>query len=316
MRTEPVATLHAPARGVRALADGVVVEDPGRITPGAARFVRRVVAPLVRLCFRPTLEGIGHLPRGAYLLVANHSAGMGIAELASFLVLYLRTVGPDRPLAGFALPLGFRVFPLSFVLRLLGAIPATYAAAERTLAAGVPILVFPGGDHETMRPAWQANRVDFGGRVGFLRIAARAGIPVVPLGISGSHFTAPILLRSNVLATLLAVPRLIGLKRWAISVLGVVGAIAILALVPLSWPLRLALAWLWLGSPLVFLPWVPWTIRMRIGVPIPAAELFADRSGNESADALQPALARVEAAVQLQVGRASSQPSVAQHFER
>jgi 1-acyl-sn-glycerol-3-phosphate acyltransferase len=301
LRTEPAAALHVPARGIRAFADKVVIEDPGRIAPGAARFVRRVVAPLVRLCFRPTLEGSEHLPQGAYLLVANHSAGMGIAELASFLVLYLRHVGADRPLAGFALPLGFRVFPLSFVLRLLGAIPATYAAAERTLAAGVPILVFPGGDHETMRPAWAANQVDFGGRVGFLRIAARAGVPVVPLGIAGSHYTAPILLRSRVLATLLGVPRLIGLKRWAISLLGVIGAIAILALVPLAWPVRAVLAVLWLGSPLVFLPWVPWTIRMRIGVPIPAADLFADRSGNEGAGDLQAALARVEAAVQAQV---------------
>jgi 1-acyl-sn-glycerol-3-phosphate acyltransferase len=301
LRTPPAAALHVPARGVRALADGVVIDDPGRITPGAARFVRRVVAPLVRLCFRPTLEGSDNLPPGAYLLVANHSAGMGLAELASFLVLYRRHVGPERPLAGFALPLGFRVFPLSWLLRLLGAIPATYAAAERTLAAGVPILVFPGGDHETMRPVWDANRVDFGGRVGFLRIAARAGVPVVPLGITGSHYTAPILLRSRALATVLAVPRLIGLKRWAISVLGVAGAIAILALVPLAWPARVALAVLWLGSPLVFLPWIPWTVRMRIGAPIPAADLFADRSGNEGAGDLQAALARVEAAVQAQV---------------
>jgi 1-acyl-sn-glycerol-3-phosphate acyltransferase len=287
---------------VRALADGVVVDDPGRITPGAARFVRGVVAPLVRLCFRPTLAGSDNLPtHGAYLLVANHSAGMGLAELASFVVLYLRAFGTARPMAGFALPLGFRVFPLSVLLRLLGAIPATYASAERTLAAGVPILVFPGGDHETLRPVWQAKRVDFGGRVGFLRIAARAGVPVVPLGISGSHYTAPILLRSRALATLLGVPRLIGLRRWAISVLGVAGVVAILALVPLGWPARAALAWLWLGSPLVFLPWVPWTIHMRIGAPIPATSLFADRSGNEGAGALQPALARVQAAVQAQV---------------
>ncbi|MGH8030344.1 MAG: 1-acyl-sn-glycerol-3-phosphate acyltransferase [Arenimonas sp.] len=305
LRPEPVAALFAPARGVRALADAVVIDDPGRIAPGAARFVRRVVEPLVRWCFRPTLAGSENLPtQGAYLLVANHSGGMGLAELACFLVLCLRTVGPDRPMAGFALPLGFRVFPLSLVLRLLGAIPATYTAAERTLGAGVPILVFPGGDHESLRPIWQANRVDFGGRVGFLRIAARAGVPIVPLGIRGSHFTAPIVLRSKALAYLLGVPRLIGLKRWALSVLGLAGAISIMTLVPLAWPARAALAWLWLGSPLVFLPWVPWTIRMRIGAPIPAEVLFGDCSGNEGAGELQDVLARVRTAVQAQVDAA------------
>lgn len=262
------------------------------------RLALRIIHPIVRLCHRATLEGTHHLPeRAPFLLVANHSAGLGITEILSFIALYLRHVGPDRPLAGFALPLGFRVFPLSALLRAVGAIPSTYEAASQTLAAGVPILVFPGGDHETLRSLWQANRVDFGGRLGFLKIALAAGVPVVPLGIRGSHLTAPVLFRSRLLATLLVGPRLIGQKRWGVSLLGALGAAALLAFAPVSWPLRAALTWLWLGSALTFLPWIPWTLRMRIGAPITAADLFPAEARDGDAH-LRRALGRVEAAVQ------------------
>jgi hypothetical protein len=30
----------------------------------------------------------------------------------------------------------------------IGALPSTYQAAEAALRAGVPVMVFPGGDHE------------------------------------------------------------------------------------------------------------------------------------------------------------------------
>jgi hypothetical protein len=278
--------------------DRVEVAHPGQPSPWVLR-VARVLEPIVRVLHRPTLEGTEHLPgSGSFLLVANHSAGIGIAETVAFVVTYLRTVGPDRPLAGFALPVDFRIFPLSAVLRGLGAVPSTYAAAEQTIAAGIPLMVFPGGDHEALRPIWQAGRVDFGGRVGFLRIARAARIPVVPLGIRGGHMTAPVLVRSRALATLLVVPRLLGVTRWGISLLGLIVAALIALFVPVPWPARAGLVWLWLGSPLVFLPWVPWTIRMRIGAPLSATDLFAAGGSAENDEQLHQALGRVQGAVQ------------------
>ncbi len=279
--------------------EGVAVERPGRMSPAFARWALRWLDPVVRVLWRPTLEGEANLPAtGPFLLVANHSAGLGVAEILSVGLLWLRRVGVDRPLAGYAHPIGFRLFPLTAFLRAVGAIPSTYDAAERALAAGAPILMFPGGDHETLRPLHHAHRVDFGGRVGFLRIARAAGVPVVPLGIRGGHFTAPVLVRSRLLATLLVAPRLGGVKRWGVSLLGLVGAAAIVALVPASPAVRALLVWLWLGSPLVFLPWVPWTLRLRIGAPIAAADLFPAALCDGTDADLKRALARVQAAVQ------------------
>lgn len=296
----PAPALFIGAMDPARWAEGTVVDHPGRAAPAIVSFARRYLDPVVQWCHRPTLEGVEHLPPdGPFLLVANHSAGLGAAEIFAFVVLYLRHVGAERPLAAFAHPAGFKIFPLSRVMRAIGAVPSTYAAAAQALSAGVPLLVFPGGDHETCRPLWQAHRVDFGGRVGFARIAREAGVPVVPMGIRGGHFTAPILVRSRALATLLVMPRLLGPKRWAVSLLGLLGAAAIVAWGPASWPLRALLVWLWLGSPLTFVPWVPWTLRFRIGAPIPAARLFRDRSDEE----LARAATTVQAAVQALVDR-------------
>ncbi len=272
------------------------IASPGRVTPLFARLIHRFLLPVVRVLWRPTLTGTENLPTsGPYLLVANHSAGVGFAEIHCFIALYLDQVGPAHPLAGFALPVGFRIWPLSAVHRQIGTIPSTYEAAAATLARGVPILVFPGGDHESLAPIWESNHVDFAGRLGFLRIAHRAQVPIVPLGIRGGHMTAPIVLRSRLLANLLVTPRLIfGVKRWGASLLGVLGALAFAVFLPLEWPWRALLIWLWLGSPVTFLPWLPWTVRMRAGTPLPARELLGD--GSDAA--LRQALVRVQDAVQ------------------
>jgi 1-acyl-sn-glycerol-3-phosphate acyltransferase len=276
----------------------IEVDNPSAFSPLVVRIAHALFWPLVRLLFRPCLEDVENLPKdGPYLLVANHSAGAGIAEIMCITVLYLRQVGPDRPLALFALPQGFSVSPLSLLLKSIGAIPSTYDAARQTLAKRVPILIFPGGDHETLRPIWQANRVDFGGRTGFLKIARESGVPIVPLGIHGSHYTCPILLRSELLSWLLVVPRVIGLKRWGLSLTGILGAAVILTLAPIGLEWRLLLTWVWLGSPLVFMPIVPWRIRLRIGKPLATQELFAAGADHELVDAL----GRVEREVELLV---------------
>jgi 1-acyl-sn-glycerol-3-phosphate acyltransferase len=271
--------------------------DPGRPTPGFVRFAKRWLRPIVKAAYRPTLDGLERLPTDRpFMLVSNHSAGMSIAEILSFIVLYLDKVGPDRPLAGFAHPFGFHVYPASALLRGVGAIPSTYDAARDTLAKGVPLLVFPGGDYETLRPVWQANRVDFGGRKGFLRLARELRVPIVPMGIQGSHYTAPVLWRGRALSKVFLFPWLFGLKRYGLTLLGVGMATAIFLAVPLAWPLRAGLMWAALASPLAFWPIVPWTIHMRVGTPILPETLF---DGGPADDAqLERALRHVQGAVQ------------------
>lgn len=272
------------------------VEHPGRPSPGAVRWIDRFVRPWMRLAHRPSLHGTEHLPIGRpYMLVANHSGGVAMAELLSFASLYLEKVGAERPLAGFAHPLAFRIWPASSIVGGLGAVPSTYDSARDTLARGVPLLIFPGGDHDSLRPIWRAFDVDFTGRKGFLRIAREMQVPVVPMGIRGSHFTVPILWRSRWLLPIgLVLPRALGIKRWCLTALGVAGAVWMLLGPGADWslPAQIAATMAWLTSPFIFLPIVPWTVTMRIGPPMEPAELFTGTDA-EALDRVERAIERL-----------------------
>lgn len=272
------------------------VVNPGVASPFAVRLLTRVALPIVRLVHRATLEGTDLLPAtGPFLLVANHPSSIGASELGAFAALYAKRFGRSRPLAGFAMAASFGWWPLSWVFPHIGAIPSTYTAARATLAAGVPIVLLPGGDHEGFRPFWEQRHADFGGRLGFLRIAREAWVPIVPMGFQG--VCAPMLRRSRLLALLFGWPRLVGVKRYGLSVLAVVGASLILSLVPLAWPWRVLLAWAFAASPLALLPWIPARIRIRVGAPMAPETLFGPRDDSASDDALRRALSLVEDAV-------------------
>jgi len=245
----------------------------GRFDRRAAAMFMRWVAPGLRWVFRPRVAGVEHLPRaGGFLVVANHSGGAGMAEIAC-LVMMKRDHFDDIPIAAMAHPVSFHLWPLTAVMRWVGAIPSTRRAAAGVLGDGIGVLVFPGGDHEAARPLWEAGRVDFGGRQGFLRLAQAAGVPVVPLGIAGSHLSVPILWRSRVLPWLLVLPRVFGIKRYPLTLTGVLGVVACLAWVP-GWMAWVA-AWLWMVSVLPLLPVVPVRIGYHFGAPMGADELFA-----------------------------------------
>jgi hypothetical protein len=95
------------------------------------------------------------------------------------------------------------------------------------------------------------------------------------------------------LPRLLVNPYLPGVrKRYPITLAGVLGVALRFALCPVgSWWITAPLALLCLTTPISQLPFVPWSIRLRIGDPIEPDELFAG-------DDLDSAYQRAQDAVQ------------------
>jgi 1-acyl-sn-glycerol-3-phosphate acyltransferase len=187
-------------------------------TVGGARdpaFLRRARPWLERYAsyFRSEVRGFERLPaEGPFLVVGNHSGGQLPPDLPVLLTAWWRERGEDEPI--YAL---FHSFVLGLpgvgpVMARGGGIEASPAAAEEVLAAGGILIDYPGGDHEVFRPWRDRNRIEFGGRLGAIRLALRTQVPVVPAVSVGAHETLVVLARGTRVATLLGLDRIFRIK--------------------------------------------------------------------------------------------------------
>lgn len=239
----------------------------------------RLYAPVMRVVDRvwpARVYGVERLPESdRYLLVANHS-GVGMVESLVLARAWIEaTRGPGRvhrPLAAMAHSTLFKLPGVGDVMRGVGAVEATREGAAHALARGAALLLFPGGDHEAMRPVWRARDVDFAGRRGWIRLAREHALPIVPMAITGSHVTAPTLGYSRRLAWI--GPRFVGMHRLPFSALSIAAASAVLlgSRRPLVARVPLAAGAYAAG---VFVPFVPSRIGFHLCAPL-ALEALSD----------------------------------------
>ncbi len=141
-------------------------------------------------------------------------------EILTLLCLWAERFGLSRPVVGLAHDIGLW-WPFRLVVLRIGGVRASSAAGLRPLAQGFPVLVFPGGDLDALRPFRARNQVVWGHRHGFLRTARDARVPVVPLVISGSHAQYTLLPGGPLIARLLGL-RHLRLATWPLPLGGAV----------------------------------------------------------------------------------------------
>jgi 1-acyl-sn-glycerol-3-phosphate acyltransferase len=116
--------------------------------------------------------------------------------------------GAAAPLYSLAYNLLFAAPLLGTTLRRLGIVPASHSNARWALAMGAAVCVFPGGDYEVFRPWSERNRIDFGGRTGFIKLALATRVPVIPMTIHGAHQSTLVLTRGRGIAHATGLDRL------------------------------------------------------------------------------------------------------------
>jgi 1-acyl-sn-glycerol-3-phosphate acyltransferase len=167
---------------------------------------------LASLWFRGEVRGLGNIPEeGPVLLVGNHSGGNVSPDTAVFTLAFSTYFGVERPFYQLAHNLVL-TSPVGPYLRRFGTVAASPENARKALDAGAAVLVYPGGDWEVNRPTWEANRIDFAGRRGFVRLALDAGVPIIPVVSVGGQETALFLTHGERLAKLLRLDKLLRLK--------------------------------------------------------------------------------------------------------
>ncbi len=166
---------------------------------------RTVYDPLYRYWFRAEWEGLEHIPRqGGALIVANHAAAI---PSDAPVIMHGIEKELDRPVYGLAENLLRTIPMLGTLWSRFGGVPAHPDNAYRLLHDDHQlVLVFPEGTKGTgklYRDRYKLNRF---GRGGFVEIAMRAGVPVVPIAVVGAEESMPIIWKSPRLAKLLNIP--------------------------------------------------------------------------------------------------------------
>lgn len=207
------------------------------------KWIERTLVPY----HRPEVYGLDRIPTGRGLFVANHNGGPMLidAYLAAW-ALYKHSGMRDIPFA-LAHDLVMDLPIARQLLKPLGAVRANHRNAGLVFEAGHKLVVFPGGEAETFRPFRERNRIKFGGRTGYIRLALCHDVPIIPLVMQGAHGSFIVIDDMQWLAKALRLDKLLRVK---------------------TWPLTFSLPWgLTLGPPLFFFP-LPVKIRIEFLTPI------------------------------------------------
>jgi 1-acyl-sn-glycerol-3-phosphate acyltransferase len=187
--------------------------DPGRRgdvdvwgrSERARTFARRVFDPFYRSWFRVRWEGLEHLPTtGGALLVANHA---GAVPMDAPVIVHGIEQERGRPVYTLAENVLWTMPFVGTVFSRVGGVNAHPDNAYRLLHDdGALALVFPEGTKATGKPFTERYRLRRFGRGGFVQLAARAGVPVVPIAVVGSEEAMPNLANLAPVARVLRVP--------------------------------------------------------------------------------------------------------------
>jgi 1-acyl-sn-glycerol-3-phosphate acyltransferase len=147
------------------------------------------LARLTHNYFRTEVEGLEHLPSGPAVLVCNHGGALPWDALVVLQVA--REAGRVvRPLIEDAVATAPFVGTL---MTRLGCVRASQDNGQRLLAQGELVAVFPEGMQGLAKPIAKRHRLQRFGRGGFVKLAQRAGVPLVPVAVVGGEETAPLL---------------------------------------------------------------------------------------------------------------------------
>jgi 1-acyl-sn-glycerol-3-phosphate acyltransferase len=137
--------------------------------------------------FRPVVRGFDRIPQGSALMVANHNGGVMMPDVWMFGCAMRKAHGTGSIPYALVHDAALDIPILGPGLAALGAVRASQASADALFTAGKKVLVFPGGDVENLRPFRNRDKIEFGPRRGYVRLAIRHGVPISPIVTSGAH---------------------------------------------------------------------------------------------------------------------------------
>jgi len=213
--------------------------------------------------FHVTTDGWEQVPTDeTVMFVGSHNGGIAAPDMHMMLYDWCRRFGTERPLYGLMSPKVWDAFPsVARLATQMGAVQAHPKMAIAALNRGANIVVYPGGIQDVFRPYAQRHQIHFQQRKGFIKLALKKGVPIVPMISCGAHSSF------IVLADIYPQMKMLheqGMP-WALGI------------DPEAFPLYLGLPWGFSFGPLPHIP-LPVQIHTRI-CPL----IRFDRSGSKAA---------------------------------
>ena len=143
-----------------------------------------------RYYFRVKTDGWHHIPKNEQVLfVASHNGGLSSPDTTMMMYDWFRLFGTERPIYGLMHPIAWKSSNTNKLAAKAGAIIAHPKPAMAAFEQGASVLVYPGGIQDVFRPYSQRDKIQFAGRKGFIKLALRAKVPLVPAISKGAHDT-------------------------------------------------------------------------------------------------------------------------------
>ncbi|MBV9473452.1 MAG: acyltransferase family protein [Solirubrobacterales bacterium] len=173
--------------------------------------------PLMDYWFRMEIEGWNKLPAPPVLLIGIHSGAPFVWDAWTIGVQWWRHFGRSRPLHGTAHDALMATPLLGGYFRRMGVLPAAPDSITAALAARHDVALWPGGERDSLRPWTQRDEAVLAGRTGFIKLAIRSCVPIVPVATVGGPDSMPVLATGRRLAKALRLDKVARLKMFPIA---------------------------------------------------------------------------------------------------
>jgi len=198
--------------------------------------------------FKVEVKGKENFPyRGPALLVGNHEGAIVSPSMLMTVLAWYKEQGTKKTLFSFAHNAFFKIPYLSSSMEELGAILNNQEDINKVFKDKGFILTYPGGAKEAFKETHLKYKVNFYNHKGFIRLAIREKVPLIPVVTIGGHDTLLILSSGESISKSLKLNKLLGLD-----------------VLPLSFSLPWGIG---LGP---FLPYIPFPTKIKVyfGKPI------------------------------------------------
>ena len=173
--------------------------------------------PLLDYWFRMEVSGWDRIPEPPALVVGIHSGAPFPWDAWAVGIQWWRHFGTDRPLHGTAHD-ALMAFPvIGAYFRKMGVLPAAPDSITTALAAERDVVLYPGGERDSLREWTKRDEAHLAGRTGFVKLAIDTGVPIVPVATVGGPDAMPVLASGRRLAKLLRLDRVARLKMFPVA---------------------------------------------------------------------------------------------------